>query len=166
MKRNRPMKERLLRRVVAGPNCCWIWTASVDPGGYARIGYKHSRAMMAHRASYQEFVGPIPEGMTLDHLCHVRRCINPAHLEVVTQAENNRRALVRAREIGRVAPLVHGTLAMYRSVTAKCRCDLCRQAIRNYNRDLRSRQGGPKSYWCDDCKRMHRPASKIGRAHH
>ena len=49
------------------------------------------RLMSVHRLSYEAFKGPIPEGMHIDHLCRVRNCYNPEHLEAVTQAENNRR---------------------------------------------------------------------------
>ncbi|KAB2977369.1 HNH endonuclease [Streptomyces sp. SS1-1] len=49
------------------------------------------RYQMAHRVAYQEIVGPIPEGLQLDHLCRVRHCVNPAHLEPVTSRENTLR---------------------------------------------------------------------------
>lgn len=62
---------------------CWIWTAAIDRGGYGR--YKHKAA---HRVSYELLVGPIPQGLDLDHLCRVRACVNPSHLEPVTRREN------------------------------------------------------------------------------
>jgi HNH endonuclease len=70
---------------------CWIWAGFKGTGaGYARvmIGAKHQ---LAHRAMYEQEVGPIPEGLTLDHLCNVHACVNPAHLEPVTLQENIRR---------------------------------------------------------------------------
>lgn len=73
----------------SGP--CWLWTGHCNQDGYGRITVG-GVARAAHRVSYEVYVGPIPEGLALDHLCRVRRCINPAHLEPVTQAENNRRA--------------------------------------------------------------------------
>ncbi|MEU2992920.1 HNH endonuclease signature motif containing protein [Streptomyces griseoincarnatus] len=67
-----------------------IFTGHVNPGGYGVI--KSQGAMHnAHRVAYEVLVGPIPEGMHIDHLCRVRRCVNPHHLEPVTQRENTLR---------------------------------------------------------------------------
>lgn len=66
---------------------CWIWQRHVNSGGYGTVSYL-GRKMLAHRASYEEFVGPIPDGLTLDHLCRNTRCVNPEHLEPVTNREN------------------------------------------------------------------------------
>ena len=64
---------------------CWLWKDRLS-GGYGRM---HGRvATQAHRFSYELNVGPIPEGLVIDHVCRVRHCVNPAHLEVVTNAEN------------------------------------------------------------------------------
>lgn len=69
---------------------CWIWQGVVTCTGYGRITYQY-KPWMAHRLSYEAFVGPIPEGLTLDHLCRTPLCCNPDHLEAVTQTENTRR---------------------------------------------------------------------------
>src|SRR5690606_26252710 len=61
--------------------------------GYGRI-VVGGKQRPAHRVSYEHFVGPIPDGLLLDHLCRVRCCINPAHLEPVTSGENTRRGFV------------------------------------------------------------------------
>jgi hypothetical protein len=62
---------------------CWVWTGSKTQKGYGRFGHR-----LAHRTSYELLVGPIPEGLVIDHLCRNRGCINPVHLEVVTNREN------------------------------------------------------------------------------
>ena len=69
---------------------CWHWTAAKSPAGYG-VGYLNGRTGQAHRIVWSIFNGPIPAGMQLDHLCYVRDCVNPAHLEVVTPEENRRR---------------------------------------------------------------------------
>lgn len=69
---------------------CWVWQRATSVG-YGRIKYD-GRLGLAHRASYEVHVGPIPAGLQIDHLCRNRACINPEHLEPVTRSENMRRA--------------------------------------------------------------------------
>lgn len=69
---------------------CWLWRGTILQGGYGQIKVK-KRKMQAHRFFYELLVGPIPEGLTIDHLCRVRNCVNPAHLEPVTGRENTLR---------------------------------------------------------------------------
>lgn len=66
---------------------CWLWTACKIRNGYGQL-WAEGGAVYAHRFSYELFVGSIPEGLTLDHLCRVRHCVNPDHLEPVTNQEN------------------------------------------------------------------------------
>lgn len=70
---------------------CWTWKPQGSVGGYGQF-YMDGKSQLAHRASYVLLVAPIPRGLTIDHLCRVRQCVRPAHLEAVTLAENVRRA--------------------------------------------------------------------------
>jgi hypothetical protein len=74
-------------------NDCWEWTSAIDTYGYGIIQLTKPVRInkKAHRISYELSVGPIPEGMTIDHLCLNKKCVNPEHLEVVTAGENSRR---------------------------------------------------------------------------
>jgi hypothetical protein len=66
---------------------CWIWHGASNQTGYGQLNIKHKR-YLAHRLSYETFIGPIGAGLSIDHLCRNRRCINPSHLEAVTLREN------------------------------------------------------------------------------
>lgn len=82
------------RYAVRGDDGCWIWLGKPTAGGYGRAN-RGGRYVAAHRAVYEAHRGRIPDGLELDHLCAVRMCVNPKHLEVVTHAENLRRARAR-----------------------------------------------------------------------
>lgn len=81
-----PPIVRFERKFIVAPSGHWIWTASTLPSGYGQMDKKY-----AHRLSYEFYVGPIPEGLVIDHLCRVRNCVNPAHLQPVTQQINMER---------------------------------------------------------------------------
>jgi hypothetical protein len=89
--------EFLLSYICIDDNGCWIWCKAIKNNGYGELCLgsvvDDSRCMeYAHRVSYVWFKGPIPVGLQVDHLCNVRRCINPDHLEAVTALENTTRA--------------------------------------------------------------------------
>lgn len=98
----RPEAERFWEKVDKSGDC-WIWTAYRLPYGYGQFTSNDYRHYRAHRYAYEALVGPIPAGLHLDHLCHNgtdcyggracphRACVNPAHLEPVTNRENLRR---------------------------------------------------------------------------
>ena len=69
---------------------CWMWKLSRNRDGYG-VAWGGRGKTLAHRVEYERHVGPIPQGLTLDHLCRERGCVNPEHLEPVTLIENQRR---------------------------------------------------------------------------
>ena len=75
-------------KITPEPNSgCWLWSAATFRGGYG-LAWKDGKNKLAHRVVYEAIVGPIPDGLTLDHKCRVRCCVNPDHLEPVTFREN------------------------------------------------------------------------------
>ena len=68
----------------------WLWTGTTATNGYGRVDV-NGRNQAAHRVAYEWLVGPIPDSLELDHLCAVRNCVNPKHLEPVTHRENTLR---------------------------------------------------------------------------
>lgn len=105
------IEERVLSRYAVLENGCWEFTGGCNSAGYGVILPNGSdNPLRAHRVVYEILVGPIPEGMDLDHLCHNsdlsceggvtcphRRCVNPSHLEPATRSENVTRGLQRVR---------------------------------------------------------------------
>jgi len=100
--RVRSIEERLLNKMIPEPNSgCWLWTGATNKDGYGSIDF-NGKNRKAYRVAYELLKGPIPQGLTIDHLCRVPSCINPAHLEPTTIRENilrgNGNAAINARK--------------------------------------------------------------------
>lgn len=91
---DRRIQGRFWPKVAAVGNVCecWEWTAAKLKSGYGVLGVG-GRTACAHRIAYEISIGPIPDGLEIDHLCSNRSCVNPWHLEPVTHQENQRRGL-------------------------------------------------------------------------
>lgn len=86
--RKKPLMQRFGEKVqVNVMNGCWEWIPKPHHTGYA-VFWFNDKHTLAHRFSYEQFIGRIPDGLHLDHLCRNRKCVNPFHLEPVTNYEN------------------------------------------------------------------------------
>jgi CRISPR/Cas system CSM-associated protein Csm3 (group 7 of RAMP superfamily) len=85
---------QLWDRVMVAPNGCWLWLGAGGSHGYGQLRWR-TAPWLAHRLAYVLTFGPLPDWLEVDHLCRIRSCIRPDHLEPVTPAENTRR--MRAR---------------------------------------------------------------------
>lgn len=78
---------------------CWLWTGHIMNAGYGMLGHR-GRRVLAHRISHELHIGPIPEGMVIDHKCRTRRCVNPDHLHAVTRKQNSEHLAPRPSKSG------------------------------------------------------------------
>lgn len=126
--------DRIMARVTEteGPlsTPCWITSYSTATRGYTRVRVG-DHCLLCHRVTFEHFVGPIPEGLQLDHLCRVRNCVNPIHLEAVTSRENTLRGdsltarLIRANICKHGHPLDDAYFDAKRGMR---RCRTCKNA--------------------------------------
>ncbi len=135
-----PVPDRVIERfvnllVIVPFSECWFLETAPSPDGYSHFAVSHTRQVRGHRFSYEYFIGPIPEGKHLDHLCRNRECVNPRHLDPVSCRENHMRA--------------PGTMTAINSAKDRCihghECGLTFSAKAKYGRGERI---------CKECKRL------------
>jgi hypothetical protein len=129
------------RQVKKTPTC-WIWKGVVLNGGYGQIKVK-GKKFTAHRFFYELLVAPVPEGLTLDHLCRVRTCVNPVHLEPVTGRVNTLRGNNPCAQNARKTHCKQGHplsgTNLYLKPSGARICLTCRRA--EYHRNKRTQRG-------------------------
>lgn len=132
------------KRVVVDERGCWIWTGRANRYGYGRTTHlpaEGRRSSSTHGLMYRLLVGPIPEGLELDHLCRVPSCCNPSHLEPVTHREN----MLRGQTVGAISaaktacPRGHAYDGVSPSGYRYCRTCVKHQRRARYERDKQAR---------------------------
>lgn len=137
--------ERFLDKVDVNPFGCWLWTATIDAVGYGKFYWavtgEESKPQGAHRFAYQQFVAPLELDCVIDHLCGVRRCVNPNHLEQTTQWHNMAKVPTSFAGYNTAkthCPLGHEYTEIYEpsSGRTKRECRICRNAksLERYHR--------------------------------
>ncbi len=131
----RPLDQRLREQMEINDAGCWIWTGSRTVYGYGQMSDPRvGRPVHAHRLSYECFVGPIPDGHDIHHVCRVRPCINPAHLEAVSHGDHAEEHAEATRKS--VCPKCGGSDFLVRS-DKSLRCRPCHTAKEHERRAKR-----------------------------
>jgi hypothetical protein len=115
----------------------WLWRAATAANGYGRFAVSKKDIRQAHRVAYELLVGPIPEGLEIDHLCRVRHCVRPEHLELVTRRENLLRGEGVSAKAARTGRCRHGHDDWHVRPSGKRLCRTC----------ARDRERGRLSGW-------------------
>lgn len=130
--------ERVMRRVEFDTNGgCWLWTGTLSRG-HGQIVHEGC-SVPVHRALYEALRAPVPKELTMDHLCRVRCCVNPDHLEPVTNRENLRRGYSPSAVHGRKTHCDHGHLFTPENTYLYKGWRYCRTCIADYKREHKAR---------------------------
>lgn len=129
-------EPRLLDRIVK-ENECWLWTGPLNRDGYVEFR-QDKRFWMGHRYFYTKVFGEIPEGLEVDHLCRVRHCVNPAHLEAVSHEENIKRG---ARAQATKCKRGHDRNAENTRIDPSTQSRVCRVCVRENSKKYKERKG-------------------------
>lgn len=128
--------SRIWKRLEQGPDkyvmsvagFCWLWTGGLTGAGYGQISVDGSKVYV-HRLVYSEMIGPIPDGLVIDHRCEVRNCCNPGHLEAVSRWENTLRGrspmAAKAKQVKCHRGHLFDEANTYRSARGTRRCRRC-----------------------------------------
>mgnify|MGYP006403574733 FL=1 len=135
--RRRPVEDRFWEKIVIKDTGCWEWQGYCNEEGYGRLGLG-STVVRAHRWAYEHYKGPIGDQLPLDHICRVRHCVNPDHLEPVTHRENAMRG-------------EHPWVKISRS-------GFCKRGHLQNEENSYYPKGRPGSKQCRVCRRLVRPA--------
>lgn len=131
--------ERFIEKVNK-TETCWLWTSGFSLNGYGQFTIDY-QTQLAHRIAYELFIGPIPNGLQIDHLCRVRYCVNPQHLEAVTCRENLMRGETHAARLARQTHCKNGHAFEGQNVAHdKDGWRRCRTCARNNTASYRARQ--------------------------
>lgn len=114
--------------VLAGE--CWNWTGALNSRGYGSVSSGKSTSKLAHRRAWEVANGEIPEGLTIDHLCRNKQCVNTAHMEVVSRAENSHRGNAARTHCKRGHDLNNGDVHVQKRLNGFT-YRVCRQCVRD-----------------------------------
>lgn len=126
-----PLERFKTKYIINKESECWEWQAFLNEWGYGTIAV-NKRAVLAHRFSYQEFIGDIPNTMQICHKCDNRKCVSPFHLFLGTAKENINDAQGKGRFPKSKCPSVFQYIK-------GCRCDGCKKASSDYSKSFRQK---------------------------